>query len=164
MTRVNLPAYSPLCWADSTQVDCDYPLVIPRKLAAAIAMVEFSDIATIARNFALGETEQETIMARINYDNLTLPEAACEWLKKNEATWKQWIPTHNPTTQINTNGVSSATTISGVAVIVGVVVSIVVIILCLGLFFIYFKKGKRRRELNIAPGGVVALVFTDIQV
>ena len=163
MTRVQLPAYSPLCWADSTQVDCDYPLVIPRKLAAAIAMVEFSDIATIARNFALGETEQETIMARINYDNLTLPEAACEWLKKNEATWKQWIPTHNQTTE-NTNGVSSATTISGVAIVVGVVASIVVILLWLALGFIYFKKGKRRRELNIAPGGVVALVFTDIQV
>jgi len=119
------------------------------------------NLAFLVRNFALQEFMQEQISARVTYDNLTIPAAVCEWLHNNEVIWKPWISTYEgwaqPTAASSAPASFIVITISSV-VPLGVAVAAAVVILG------YLKQGKKRQELKIAPAGVVALVFTDIQV
>ena len=164
MTRVNLPSYSPLCWEDLTQVDCDYSLIIPRKLVASSFLPEFPEVASIVKNFAISGDTQEQIMARINYDNLTLPAAVCEWLKASESTWKSWIVISSQGSSSVITSAASGGSMNPIPVAVGVAVGGAALFTIVVGVALYQKKGKKRRALKNAPGGVVALVFTDIQV
>jgi len=165
MTQVDLPSYSPICWQDLTQVDCGYPLIIPRKLVVSSFLPKFPDVASIVKNFAIASDTQEQIMARIEFDNLTLPAAVCEWLKASESTWKSWIVVNGKsTTTIVSSGGGSSSSVNPVPIAIGVSVGGAALITLVIGVMIYQKKGKKRRALKIAPGGVVALVFTDIQV
>ena len=163
MTRVNLPPYSVLCWADMTQVDCDYPVTIPRKLIVADVVRNSPDLGSLIKNFAITESEFDSMAARVAYDNLTIPAAACEWLRASESVWRPWIVSHS-NNMVGTSSSSTETAVSMVPIVVGIIVPVVVLVVVGVGLGVYIKKGRKRRELKHAPGGTVALVFTDIQV
>jgi len=165
MTRVDLPSYSALCWQDWTQIDCDYAIAIPRKFITSYVQSSFPDVTSLVKNFAISEDTQEQIMARVNYDNVTLPVAVCDWLKSSESTWKSWIviSSGKGSNTVVTSS-SSASSVNPVPIAIGVAVGGAGLLVLIVLVVLYRLKGKKRRELKTAPGGVVALVFTDIQV
>ena len=164
MTRVNLPAYSALCWQDETQVDCDYALIIPRKIVASSLLSDFPNVGSLVKNFAISEGTQEQIMAGVNYNNLTLPAAVCLWLKGAESMWKSWIVINGISSTVVVSTGSAVTSVNPVPIAVGVSVGGAALVAAIIAVVIYHKKGKKRRALKVAPEGEVALVFTDIQV
>jgi len=162
MTRLNLPAYSRLCWADLSQVDCDYQLVVPRKLISTFVIYHTPELAALVKNFALTEMEQENILARIVYDNLTIPEAVCEWLHASEPMWQAWIVSYTLVEAGRSSARSMSSTI--MTITVSVAAPVLAMLLVVIAWVVYLRKSHKRRELSLAPGGMVALVFTDIQV
>jgi len=94
ITMVTLPTYSDACWAKGTTngIDCDYPadhltkiLRSGLKTAAPVAYQFF-------KNFSYTTKDQIDMMGWVKVQNLTVDQAARQWIAQNPTVWKAWLP------------------------------------------------------------------------
>eukprot|EP01012_Entosiphon_sulcatum_P027272 TRINITY_DN3286_c0_g1_i1.p1 TRINITY_DN3286_c0_g1~~TRINITY_DN3286_c0_g1_i1.p1 ORF type:complete len:695 (-),score=71.23 TRINITY_DN3286_c0_g1_i1:9-1925(-) len=159
-TRVQLPEYAAECWDSPSDVDCDYPLVVPRKLVS-LALQNHADALYLLQQFTLTTQQQSEIMADVTFNKKSLPEACCAWLRGNEVIWRKWFLVPPPRAPLPP---TDASRVRERIVLISVVVALALLVVSIAVSFCYWRsQGRRRRQLALAPSGDVAIVFTDIQ-
>ncbi|KAF0979950.1 hypothetical protein FDP41_001103 [Naegleria fowleri] len=158
---VYLPAYSDNCWTVYNQqhglIDCDYPTEILKKIITPYTAKNRQDLTYFFSKFSYDSKDQVEMMGDVVWNNMSLWDAACKWIRNNTALVKQWIPKSEP--QQN-------------AIIIGTIVGSVIVLLILCdifffvslLFFYMYRKKQREKRMRFAPRTLpISVVFTDIQ-
>ncbi|MFF2898879.1 ABC transporter substrate-binding protein [Streptomyces sp. NPDC057966] len=92
MTEVKLPAYEEGCDADPEKVACAYPHTPLRKFLNARFADAGGPAAGFLKNFHWTTEDQNEVALMIADRKLSPEQAAERWVKKNESTWRAWLP------------------------------------------------------------------------
>ncbi|MFD0339876.1 ABC transporter substrate-binding protein [Streptomyces sp. NPDC127117] len=92
MTEVKLPAYEEGCDADPKKVACAYPHTPLRKFLNARFADSGGSAAEFLKNFHWTTEAQNEVALMIADQKLSPEQAAERWVKKNESTWRAWLP------------------------------------------------------------------------
>ncbi|GAA1340119.1 ABC transporter substrate-binding protein [Streptomyces sanglieri] len=92
MTEVKLPAYEEGCDADPEKVACAYPHTPLRKFLNARFADAGGPAAEFLKNFHWTTGDQNEVALMIADRKLSPEQAAERWVKKNESTWRAWLP------------------------------------------------------------------------
>ncbi|MER5411747.1 ABC transporter substrate-binding protein [Streptomyces virginiae] len=92
MTEVKLPAYEEGCDTDPQKVACAYPHTPLQKFLNARFAAGGGDAAAFLKKFRWTTEMQNDVALMIAEEKLSPQEAAARWAKKNEATWREWLP------------------------------------------------------------------------
>jgi len=95
LTMVTLPVNTDACWAQATSAkgpDCDYPADHLMKLMRSGLKTYSPNAYQFLKNMSYTTKDQITMMGAVKLRNLTVDQAAREWLAANQTTWKSWIP------------------------------------------------------------------------
>jgi len=91
LNRIQLPTYGPQLFEQSLS---DYPTDVVEKVASKQLAEIARKVADLYSRFQIGNVAQDTMLAMIDTQGLSVMEAACTWMRKawSEAAWKGWIP------------------------------------------------------------------------
>jgi glycine betaine/proline transport system substrate-binding protein len=94
LTPVKLPDYSDACYAKADQggVACDYPEDVLFKIGSAKLKDTAPDAYQFLKNMKYTNEDQIGLIAAVDTDKKSGEQAARDWLGKNEAVWKAWLP------------------------------------------------------------------------
>lgn len=92
MTEVKLPAYEEGCDAEPEKVACAYPHTPLRKFLNARFADAGGRAAEFLKNFRWTTRAQNEVALMIADQKLAPEQAAERWVKKNESTWRAWLP------------------------------------------------------------------------
>jgi len=94
LVPVRLPPYSDGCYAKSETggVDCDYPSDELYKIFWSGLKDYAPEVHQFLRNFNYSNQDQIALMATVQIDKKSIPEAARAWVNDHETIWKDWIP------------------------------------------------------------------------
>ncbi|MFJ8849767.1 ABC transporter substrate-binding protein [Streptomyces sp. NPDC102437] len=92
MTEVKLPAYEEGCDAEPEKVACAYPHTPLRKFLNARFADAGGRAAEFLKNFRWTTRAQNEVALLIADRKLAPEQAAERWVKKNESTWRAWLP------------------------------------------------------------------------
>ncbi|EFC37151.1 adenylate cyclase [Naegleria gruberi] len=157
--NVYLPPSSESCWTSYNQenqlIDCDYPTELLRKLVSP-KLTEDMVLNSFFSKFAYESTDQIDILADIVFQEMSVVDASCKWLRNNTKRVAYWVSDHNDT----------SSSVIGIVIASLFVISLffcTIFITGLVLYFMY-RKNLRKRSLKYAPRTTpFTLVFTDIQ-
>lgn len=90
LVHVELPPYTPGCDADPKTVACDYQPYDLDKIANREFMLSGSPAATLTKNFAWTNDDQNQVAGDITR-GMTPDQAAKKWLDAHPDVWKSWI-------------------------------------------------------------------------
>ena len=90
LVHVTLPPYTPGCDADPKTVACDYQPYDLDKIANRRFMLSGSPAATLTKNFAWTNDDQNEVAGDMTR-GLTPDDAAKKWLDAHPDVWKAWI-------------------------------------------------------------------------
>jgi len=96
LEHVALPAYTPGCDADPRTVACDYQPYDLDKIANKAFADSGSPAVTLVKNFQWTNDDQNEVARDITVNNLTLDQAAKNWLAAHRAQWQRWLPATEP--------------------------------------------------------------------
>ncbi|MBI5829714.1 MAG: ABC transporter substrate-binding protein [Chloroflexi bacterium] len=96
LTEVKLPDYSDACYAKASAggIDCDYPPDVLFKIVWGDLKTKAPEAYQLLKNFKYTNADQIGMIAAVEVNGKTVDAAAQEWVDKNEATWKAWMPTN----------------------------------------------------------------------
>ena len=96
LTEVKLPDYSDACYAKASAggIDCDYPPDVLFKIVWGDLKTKAPEAYQLLKNFKYTNADQIGMIAAVEVNGKTADVAAQEWVDKNEATWKAWMPTN----------------------------------------------------------------------
>jgi len=91
LNRIQLPEYSPLLFEKSLS---DYPTDVVEKVASRQLAEVAKRVADLYSRFQISNVAQDVMLAMIDTQGLSVMEAACTWMQKeeNEGAWRAWIP------------------------------------------------------------------------
>jgi hypothetical protein len=91
LNRIQLPEYSPLLFEKSLS---DYPTDVVEKVASRQLAEVAKKVADLYSRFQISNVAQDVMLAMIDTQGLSVMEAACTWMQKeeNEGAWRAWIP------------------------------------------------------------------------
>jgi glycine betaine/proline transport system substrate-binding protein len=91
---VKLPDYSDACYAKADQggVACDYPDDVLFKIGSAKLEDTAPDAYQFLKNMKYTNEDQIGLIAAVDTDKKPADQAARDWIGKNEAVWKAWLP------------------------------------------------------------------------
>lgn len=95
LTMVQLPPNTDACWAQATSTQgpsCDYPADHLFKLMSSALKDKSPTAYQFLKNFSYTTKDQITMMAAVKLQNLTVDQAARQWIDANTAVWQAWIP------------------------------------------------------------------------
>jgi glycine betaine/proline transport system substrate-binding protein len=94
LTPVKLPDYSEACYAKAKEggVACDYPQDVLFKIASAKLKDSAPEAYQLLKNMKYTNDDQIGMIAAVDADKKTAEQAARDWIGKNEAVWKAWLP------------------------------------------------------------------------
>ncbi|MFJ2585251.1 ABC transporter substrate-binding protein [Streptomyces sp. NPDC087538] len=92
MTEVKLPAYEEGCDAEPEKVACAYPHTPLRKFLNARFADAGGRAAEFLKNFRWTTRAQNEVALMIADQKIAPEQAAERWVKKNESTWRAWLP------------------------------------------------------------------------
>lgn len=94
LTAVKLPEYSDECYSKAQEggVACDYPQDQLFKIAWSGLKDKAPDAYQLLKNMQYTNDDQISIIAAVDTDKKSAAEAAQDWVSKNEAVWKAWLP------------------------------------------------------------------------
>ncbi|MER5611101.1 ABC transporter substrate-binding protein [Streptomyces sp. NPDC002215] len=92
MTEVKLPAYEEGCDAEPEKVACAYPHTPLRKFLNTRFADAGGRAAEFLKNFRWTTRAQNEVALLIADQKLAPEQAAERWVKKNESTWRAWLP------------------------------------------------------------------------
>jgi hypothetical protein len=92
LNRIHLPAYTAAHFELGLS---DYPTDVLEKVASKQLAVFAPDVADLYLAFAIDNSAQESMLARIDSGRVSAMEAACTWMRQdaNAALWHAWLPT-----------------------------------------------------------------------
>ncbi len=95
LTEVKLPDYSDACYAKAKEggIACDYPPDVLFKIVWGDLKTKAPEAYQLLKNFKYTNADQIGMIAAVELNGKTTDQAAQEWVDKNEATWKAWMPT-----------------------------------------------------------------------
>jgi glycine betaine/proline transport system substrate-binding protein len=93
LTRVELPAYTEECYADTEggSVACDYPPDELFKIFSTGLKEKDTAVHTLLQNMNYGSDAQISMLGTLD-EGKTIEEAAQAWVDANEAVWQGWLP------------------------------------------------------------------------
>jgi glycine betaine/proline transport system substrate-binding protein len=94
LTAVKLPEYRDDCYSKAQEggVACDYPQDQLFKIAWSGLKDKAPDAHQLLANMQYTNDDQIAMIAAVDTDKKTPAEAAQDWVSKNEAVWKAWLP------------------------------------------------------------------------
>jgi glycine betaine/proline transport system substrate-binding protein len=92
LVHIELPAFTPGCNKDPSQVACDYPVYQLNKVVSAKFAASGSPAFELIRRFNWTNDDQDLVAASIADRHLSDDDAAKAWLDANTATWQAWLP------------------------------------------------------------------------
>ncbi|MFH8514308.1 ABC transporter substrate-binding protein [Streptomyces gelaticus] len=92
MAEVKLPAYKEGCDAEPEEVACAYPHTPLRKFLNARFADGGGRAAEFLKKFHWTTEAQNEVALMIADQKLSPEEAAERWVRKNESTWRAWLP------------------------------------------------------------------------
>jgi glycine betaine/proline transport system substrate-binding protein len=95
LTMVTLPTNTDACWAQASSAqgpNCDYPADHLFKLMRSGLKNDAPLAYQFFKNMNYTTKDQISMMAAVKLQNLTVDQAARQWLAANTATWQSWIP------------------------------------------------------------------------
>ncbi|KAL9646164.1 hypothetical protein ABK040_008041 [Willaertia magna] len=159
LRKVFLPEASKECHSFETiangGVNCDYPTEDLLKLSSK-NIEDYPDIKYLVSHFGYGNSDQIKIMGQITYENRSIYNASCQWLRENELVWKGWV--------LNNNAMANSTIIAIFSSLGGLVVLIIVFGILFFVIYHYALIKQKQRAMRHAPKDPpLAIMFTDIQ-
>lgn len=88
---VELPEYTPECYADPDTVDCAYPEDVLFKAASAKLETKDPKVFSFLEKFQMTNEDQLGMLPDVEIDKKPASEIAAQWIKDNKATWEQWL-------------------------------------------------------------------------
>ncbi len=87
--------YSDACYAKAKEggIACDYPPDVLFKIVWSDLKNKAPEAYQLTKNFKYTNADQIGMIAAVELNGKTADQAAQEWVDKNEATWKAWMPT-----------------------------------------------------------------------
>ena len=92
LVHVALPLYRPGCDADPARTACDYQPYDLDKVGRKAFVDSGSPAATLIKNFAWTNTDQNAVARDLTDRKLTPDEAAKRWLDTHRTVWEKWLP------------------------------------------------------------------------
>lgn len=92
LVQVEMPDWTPDCYPDGTNYNCGFPTDTVAKLAWPCLKGEFPEAYEFLSRFNMTNHRQNEIVLNLTENDLTVRQAAQEWVDANEAVWRPWIP------------------------------------------------------------------------
>jgi glycine betaine/proline transport system substrate-binding protein len=92
LVHIELPAFTPGCNKDPSQVACDYPAYHLNKVVSSKFAASGSPAFDLIKRFSWTNDDQDRVAASIADRHLSDDEAARAWLDANPAKWRAWLP------------------------------------------------------------------------
>jgi len=161
LKRVTLPQYSETCHSNynliNDMVDCDYPSEKPQKLYSKPLITDHVNAKRLLEAIMLESSDQLQMMGNASFNSLTDFEAACFWLKTNEAKVNAWLPGFVLTDNI---WLILLIVFGGALLLV---CFFVILFLCGVILFIAYVRRTQAAKLIYAPrNGPMAVLFCEI--
>jgi hypothetical protein len=96
LNRIQLPEYTPELFEQGLS---DYPTDVVEKVASK-QLAEFAPaVAEMYARFQIGNSAQESMLARMDAEELSAMQAVCAWMRQEEnaALWQAWVPAEKHT-------------------------------------------------------------------
>jgi len=94
LTKVDLPKYTPECYAGAPDsVACDYPPDVLFKVADPKLKDTAPDAYAFLKAMNYSNDDQIAMIYDVVANKKTADEAAANWITANEAKWSAWVPT-----------------------------------------------------------------------
>jgi len=92
LVQIEMPQWTSDCYPDGENYNCGFPTDAVAKLAWPGFEEEFPEAYQFLSNFQMTNAQQNEIVLNLTENDLTVRQAAQEWVDANEAVWKPWIP------------------------------------------------------------------------
>jgi glycine betaine/proline transport system substrate-binding protein len=94
LTPVALPPYTPECYAKipTHGVDCDYPPDPLFKIVWPGLQTTNPRAYQFLESFTLTTLDQITLLNRVDNEDVTIQQAASDWISDHQSVWQAWIP------------------------------------------------------------------------
>ena len=91
LNRIQLPAYTPALFKQGL---ADFPTDVLEKVASKQLAALTPMVAELYSLFRLDNSAQESMLAMIEAEGLSVMQAVCAWMQKEEniAVWQAWLP------------------------------------------------------------------------
>jgi len=91
LVKVELPKYTPSCYQDPQEIDCDYPPYDLNKVVAADFAESASPAHDLVANFQWTAEDQNTVSKMISEQGMDPDEAADAWIADNSDKVDSWL-------------------------------------------------------------------------
>lgn len=133
--------------------NCDYKTDILNKIVSAKLPEKNQGTYDFVKQFSYSEDHQTYMLGLLHYQNKTLNEAACEWIKAHPSVWQPNMPAVSTLTASTVHeGVSGI--FMGLAALV--------IVCCLGLMVFIFVNRRVRIILSASPTFLLLILIGAI--
>ena len=92
LVQVEMPEWTSDCYPDGSNFNCGFPTDTVAKLAWPGLKDEFPEAYEFLSKFQMTNEQQNEIVLNLTENDLTVRQAAQEWVDANEAVWRPWIP------------------------------------------------------------------------
>ena len=92
LVQLEMPEWSSDCYPDGSSYNCGFPTDDVAKLAWPGLKDEFPEAYEFLSRFQMTNEQQNEIVLNLTENDLTVRQAAQEWVDANEAIWRPWIP------------------------------------------------------------------------
>ncbi len=92
LVQIEMPEWTSDCYPDGANYNCGFPTDAVAKLAWPGLKDEFPEAYEFLSRFQMTNEQQNEIVLNLTENDLTVRQAAQEWVDANEAVWRPWIP------------------------------------------------------------------------
>ena len=92
LVQIEMPEWTSDCYPEGDNFNCGFPTDPVAKLIWPGLEEEFPEAYAFLSNFQMTNAQQNEIVLNLTENDLTVRQAAQEWVDANEAVWRSWIP------------------------------------------------------------------------
>ncbi|MDD9995418.1 MAG: hypothetical protein OXS35_06700 [Dehalococcoidia bacterium] len=92
LVQIEMPEWTSDCYPEGDNFNCGFPTDPVAKLIWPGLEEEFPEAYAFLSNFQMTNAQQNEIVLNLTENDLTVRQAAQEWVDANETVWRGWIP------------------------------------------------------------------------
>ena len=92
LVQIEMPEWNSDCYPAGASFNCGFPTDAVAKLIWPGLQDEFPEAYEFLSNFQMTNEQQNEIVLNLTENDLTVRQAAQEWVDANESVWRSWIP------------------------------------------------------------------------
>jgi len=92
LVQIEMPEWTSDCYPEGSSFNCGFPTDPVAKLMWPGLQEEFPEAYDFLSNFQMTNEQQNEIVLNLTENDLTVRQAAQEWVDANGAVWSAWIP------------------------------------------------------------------------